>query len=101
MTDVVFHPSAQQELVDAASFYEARAAGLGSDFIREVEHMLARIAANPDAGSPLAGGIRRRLIRRFPFAILYEARAEKLSVIALMHLHRRPGYWTGRLRDDT
>ena len=90
-----------KELVDAAAFYEARAAGLGGDLIREVEHMLAQIAANPDAGSLLAGTIRRRLIRRFPFAILYQARAEKLAVIALMHLHRRPGYWSSRLRDDT
>jgi plasmid stabilization system protein ParE len=99
--NVVFHPLAQQELEDAAAFYEARAAGLGGDFIREVEHMLAQIAANPHAGSFLIGSIRRRLIRRFPFAILYQARAEKLSVIALMHLHRRPGYWKRRLRDTT
>jgi len=101
VTEVVFHPLAEQELVEAANFYEARAAGLGNDFIGEVEHMLAQIAADPEAGNILAGPIRRRLVRRFPFAILYQARAQNLSAIALMHLRRRPGYWRRRLRDNT
>jgi hypothetical protein len=53
---------------------------------------LAEIVANPEAGGVLAGTIRRRLVRRFPFAILYQTGTENLWVIALMHLHRRPGY---------
>jgi toxin ParE1/3/4 len=91
VTDVVFHPLAEQELV---------AAGLGNDFIREVEHMLAQIVATPEAGNILTGTIRRRLVRRFPFAILYQAGAKNVSVIALMHQRRRPGYWRRRLQDN-
>jgi toxin ParE1/3/4 len=87
--------------MEAVKFYETRAVGLGGDFIREVEHTLAQIVTNPEAGSAFAGTIRRRLLRRFPFAILYQTGAENLSVIALMHLHRRPGYWKRRLRDTT
>ena len=101
MTGVVFHPLAEQELLEAADFYETRAVGLGNDFIREVEHMLAQIVASPEAGNILTGTIWRRLVRRFPFAILYQAGAENLSMIALMHLRRRPGYWRRRLRDNT
>jgi plasmid stabilization system protein ParE len=97
VTSVVFHPLAERELVEAAKFYEARAAGLGSDFIRRVERTLAQIVANPEAGSPLAGTIRRQFVRRFPFAILYRSDSEGLSVIAVMHLHRRPGYWKRRV----
>jgi len=88
---IAFHPLAERELVEAVRFYEARAAGLGGDLIREVERTLAQIVANPEAGSVLEGTIRRRLVRRFPFAILYQATAETLSVVALMHLRRRPG----------
>lgn len=101
MTSFVFHPLAERELVEAAQFSESRAAGLGSDFIREVEHMLTQIAANPEAGSVFAGIIRRRLVRRFPFAILYSAGNGNFTVIALMHLRRRPGYWRARLQDNT
>jgi hypothetical protein len=55
VTDVVFHPLAEQELVEAANFYDERAAGLGNDFIREVEHMLAQIIATPKLGPFLRG----------------------------------------------
>jgi toxin ParE1/3/4 len=101
VTDVVFHPLAEQELVEAATFYEASATGLGNDFVREVEHMLAQIVAAPEAGTIFSGTIRRRLVRRFPFAILYQVGAKNVSVIALMHQHRRPGYWRRRLPDNT
>jgi toxin ParE1/3/4 len=95
---VVFHPLAERELIESARFYEARARGLGGDFIRQVEHTLAQVVANPDAASLFSGTVRRRLVQRFPFAILYESSPEYLSVIAVMHLRRRPGYWKRRLR---
>jgi toxin ParE1/3/4 len=100
VTDVVFHPLAEQELIEAAHFYERRAAGLAADFVREVERTLVQIVANPAAGSFFTGAIRRRLVRRFPFAILYQGGSERLSVIALMHLRRRPGYWKTRLDEE-
>jgi plasmid stabilization system protein ParE len=100
VTELVVHPLAQQELEEAANFYEARAAGLGHNFIREVEYMLTQIVANSEAGNIFTGAIRRRLLRRYPFAILYHMEAGKLSVIALMHLRRRPGYWKRRLSDN-
>jgi toxin ParE1/3/4 len=101
VTDVVFHPLAEQELLEATHFYETRTAGLGDDFLREVEHMLAQIVANPEVGNVLTGTIRRRLLGRFPFAILYQTQPEILFVIALMHLRRRPGYLRRRVRDST
>ncbi|MGH7815129.1 MAG: type II toxin-antitoxin system RelE/ParE family toxin [Candidatus Binataceae bacterium] len=97
MTAAVFHPLAERELVESAKFYELSAAGLGEDFIGQVERTLARIAANPEAGSPLTKTIRRQLVRRFPFAILYQPKPAGLFVVAVMHVRRRPGYWKGRL----
>lgn len=71
----------------------------GRDFVGEVERMLVQIVANPKAGNIFTRAIRRRLLRRFPYAILYQPSAEKVFVIALMHLRRRPGYWRSRLQD--
>lgn len=96
---VVFHPLAERELIAAAKSYEMRASGLGADFIRQVERTLSEIVTNPDAGTLFAGSrIRRRLLRRFPFALVYQGDAVNILVIAVMHLHRRPGYWKTRLR---
>jgi toxin ParE1/3/4 len=94
---LTFHPLAERELIAAAKFYESRAAGLGADFIRQIERTLANLAAHPNAGSLITGtAIRRRLIQGFPFAVVYEFGSENISVIAIMHLRRRPGYWKRR-----
>jgi len=98
VSNVVFHPLAERELIEAAKFYETRAAGLGEDFIRRVQHALVQIVVNPHAGNRLAEGLRRRLLQRFPFCIIYlVGPGDDISVIAVMHLKRRPGYWRRRL----
>lgn len=33
------------------------------------------------------------LVDRFPYAVLYRAEAEQILLVAVIHLHRRPGYW--------
>ena len=99
---LVFHPLAERELIAAARFYETHASGLGADFIRQVEHTLADVVAHPNAGVLFAGStIRRCLMHRFPFGIVYEIESENISVIAIMHLRRRPGYWKRRARAES
>ena len=96
---LVFHPLAERELIAAARFYETRASGLGANFIRQMERTLADVVVHPNAGSLFMGTtIRRRLMQRFPFGVVYEVETENISVIAIMHLQRRPGYWKRRLR---
>jgi plasmid stabilization system protein ParE len=98
---LVFHPLAERELIAAARFYETRASGLGANFIRQIERTLADVVVHPNAGSLFMGmgtTIRRRLMQRFPFGVVYEVETENISVIAIMHLRRRPGYWKRRLR---
>ena len=94
---LIFHPLAERELIAAAKFYGTQAGCLGTDFIRQVERTLAEILTHPSIGSPLGNGaIRRRLMQRFPFGIVYEAEDGDIAIIAVMHLRRRPGYWKRR-----
>jgi hypothetical protein len=37
------------------------------------------------------GSIRRRIVRRFPYAILYTTRPGVVRVLAVINLKRRPG----------
>ena len=39
---------------------------------------------------------RKRNFDRFPYAIIYSAANSVITVIAVMHLHRRPFYWKAR-----
>ncbi|MGD9892864.1 MAG: type II toxin-antitoxin system RelE/ParE family toxin [Dehalococcoidia bacterium] len=94
---VEFHPDAEVELERAAIFYEAQVAGLGTDFVLEVERAVKRAIAHPLAGTPLGGQRRRFYLRRFPYAVVYRALpGGRIRVLAVADLRRRPGYWRGR-----
>ena len=96
MTRVYFHELAERELNDAALYYEAERAGLGVRFLGDVERYIGAIIKNPNAGEKVRGPVRRRLLRSFPYGILYSVRNEAIRILAIMNLKRRPMYWVGR-----
>ena len=87
---------ADQELNDAAQYYELESPGLGVAFLIEVQRCCDEIVEYAEAGQIVLGSIRRRLVRRFPYAILYSVRPKVIRVLAVMNLKRRPAYWIGR-----
>ena len=93
----IFHPEAHEEMIESARFYEERSEGLGSDFLIAVEETTRRIEQFPEAGPIDRANTRKRLVSGFPFTILYEIQPDRILVAAVMHQHRRPGYWRKRL----
>ena len=97
MKGIIFLPPAEEEMLEAARFYESRVRGLGKEFLAEVRHAAEKITEHPEAATLNRGKVRRRLVKRFPFGILYVNDPEEIVIVAVMHLRRRPGYWRGRL----
>lgn len=93
---IVSHPEADEELVAAALWYEERQPGLGDDFLDEFEHALRRIEAEPERWPKIRGDNRKLNLRRFPYALVYSVGPDAIHLKAVMHLHRRPGYWRHR-----
>jgi putative addiction module component (TIGR02574 family) len=62
----------------------------------ELDHAVDLICERPETGSPYLSNTRRVLLRRFPFFVVYRARAGDLEIIAIAHARRRPGYWRAR-----
>ena len=93
---VSFHALAERELEDTALYYERERPGLGAAFVAEVERCITAIALHPAIGAPVHADIRRRLLRRFPYALLYRARDGAVHILAVMNLRRRPAYWITR-----
>jgi len=96
MRRVVRHPEVPRELEAAALWYEERQPGLGGDFIAEYQTTLRRILTKPERWRKFRGDNRKLNFHRFPYAIVYSVRADALYVKAVMHLHRRPFYWSHR-----
>jgi len=97
MKRVVFLIPAEEEMTQAALFYESRAGGLAARFLNHVESAVQAIVKNPAAYPPARGTIRRKRVPQFPYAILYRDDPDEIVILAVMHMHRRPGYWQQRL----
>ncbi len=93
---VSFHELAERELNDAAQYYGQKQSGLGAAFIADVRRCSDAILEYPEAGPIVRGTVRRRLCRRFPYALLYTIRPDVVRILAVMNLKRRPAYWAGR-----
>lgn len=94
---VSFDRLAELELNDAARYYELESRGLGVAFVTEVERCTEAIAQHPHAGPIALGTVRRRLVRRFPYALLYVVKPDTVRIVAVMNLRRRPAYWVRRV----
>lgn len=95
---VRFLSFAQQELDDAVSWYNAQAAGLGLEFLDELDRAIRRSVSFPFASMEIEPGLRRCLIARFPYGLVYGIDADTLIVVAIAHLHREPRIWSDRLK---
>ena len=97
MKERIFLQPAEEEMLEAAQYYEEQSRGLGGAFLEEIEHTITSIVTHPQSGRKLSNNIQRRIARRFPFGVLYAVEPDAIVIVAIMHLHRRPGYWKDRL----
>lgn len=93
----VLTPEAEADLDEAFAWYEEQVLGLGSDFVAAVEDQLERIAANPLQYQEAHQGIRRAILKRFPYAIFYLQEEGRVVVLAVEHQARDPEHWKRRL----
>ncbi len=55
-------------------------------------------AAVPHVAEEL--GVRRSLLKKFPYAVVFIVMAEEIRILAVAHGRRRPGYWRARMTRD-
>jgi toxin ParE1/3/4 len=91
-----FHPEAQAELIGAAQYFEKEAENLGVDFIEFVQRAALRLLQFPASGRRVRNRIRRVVVPRFLFLLLYRVERQRIFVLAVAHPRRRPGYWRSR-----
>lgn len=93
---VEFLEAAQTELDQAFEWYEVQQKDLGVQFLNEFDAAIRRIANYPESYILIEKDVRRCLVKRFPYGVLYGIDADKIIVIAVAHLHRKPDYWIDR-----
>lgn len=91
-----FHEDAEEELFVSIEYYESRQSGLGLSFSEEVYAAIMRICAHPYSWTKIDSNTRRCLTNKFPYGVLYRIVKDKIRIMAVMNLHRKPGYWKNR-----
>jgi hypothetical protein len=97
MKRVAYHRLAAKELIESALFYDHRRAGLGEEFLTEVDRVVEFIRGHLELGRPGRHGTRSFPTKRFPFRIVYEVQPDRIWIVAVAHLSRKPGYWGRRV----
>ena len=93
-----FLPTAELELLKEVAYYSKARDGLGIRFQAEVEATVARVVANPSSGRPTTKGTRSRIVKDFPFDVVYRASNVELLVVAVAPHRKQPEYWSGRIK---
>lgn len=94
-----FHPEALAEYQEAAFHYGSISPELAARFIACVEAAVSEIHGRPLAGVLLEQDVRRRLTSTLPYAVLYAIDSNDVLILAVMHCHRKPGYWWHRVSE--
>ena len=96
---VYFTEPAAIELADAFDFYEQHSAGLGKEFVGELQETIQLILKFPYLWSENSLHTRKAVLRKFPFNIIYAIYNSNLYIIAVAHQNRKPEYWIDRLKE--
>jgi|ERR1051325_1720277 len=89
---------AEEEMIETALFYEAASDRLGNDFLDDVQKTINRVREFPQIGELVDSDLRRSLLYRFPFSLIYTLEENVVVVVAVAHHGRRPGYWKSRVK---
>ena len=91
-----FRPEARLDILEARAWYEERAEGLGSEFARAVDGAASGILRFPKAFPTVHGQVRKAVLRRFPYSLLFLIDGDELVVLGCFHHRRDPRTWTDR-----
>jgi plasmid stabilization system protein ParE len=88
--ELIVLPEAERDAAEAYDWYEARRAGLGEDFLTQLDAMLRAIARTPEMHAKFHKDYRRAVLRRFPYVVFDEYAAGKVTVYQVFHTSQNP-----------
>lgn len=94
--ELIIRPEAEAEIGEAFDWYEQRVPGLGFDFILNLDAAFNAVRRNPLFYPEIHKNIRRALLRRFPYQVLFICQEHRVVVLAVFHGKRDPKQWRQR-----
>ncbi|NYI80098.1 type II toxin-antitoxin system RelE/ParE family toxin [Nocardioides panzhihuensis] len=98
-----FHPEARAEFAADVDWYDDREDGLGGRFAQAVRAAIDAAVEDPEAWARWQGwdrepSVHAKGVAGFPYRVVYVVNQDVLTIVAVAHAKRRPGYWRDRVR---
>lgn len=94
---VTLHPAAEQDIQEAAAFYEREGTPtVAARFVAEFKRLATLLLEHPEIGSPRSNGRRGFSMSVFPYTLIYRANAEEIKILVVKHNSKRPGFGASR-----
>lgn len=91
-----FLAAAEADAAGAQQWYAERSALAARAFLSELSEAVERVGEAPERWPGYLAGTRRYLFPNFPFSLIYRVSPDRITVVAVAHHRRKPGYWQAR-----
>jgi plasmid stabilization system protein ParE len=78
------------------AWYVARSVDASLDFLNGLDAAIESVLQSPHRCAKYLYGTRRLVMQQFPFSIIYLEDPDLITIIAVAHSKRKPGYWKDR-----
>lgn len=82
--------AAETDVAFAAGWYDTQASGLGIDFIAQVDTVYRRITEYPEMHQVAFGSVRRAIVRRYPYVVVYRVDSSVIDVLGVLPCRAHP-----------
>jgi len=93
---IVAAPRVDLDVAATYQWYENEQPGLGLEFLDQLRTTYDQVAAGPLQYQDLRAGVRRALLRRFPYAVYFAVEGDLVIVLAVLHASRDAAEWQRR-----
>lgn len=93
---VIIQPEAEQDMDDAFEFYEKQQPGLGFQLLEGIAEVAMIIEVNPFLFPKIHAELRRAVVQKFRYNLIYKVVDSEVYILAIMHGNRNPGTWKNR-----
>ena|ERR1700754_352151 len=90
---VTLHPAAEQDIQEAAAFYEREGSSkVAARFVAEFKRLATLLVEHPEIGLPRSTGRRGFAMSVFPYTVVYRATADEIKILVVKHDSKHPGF---------
>lgn len=89
--NIIIRLLATTEIIEAFDWYETQRAGLGNEFLDELDSFYERLRRNPLTYSYYEKPVRQGKLKRFPYLVIYEVIQKEIVIYSVFMSKREPG----------